>query len=88
MIANARYSGRLTHGTVAEVLSPGAFHPRGVKVRLRDGQVGRVHKINPSVHAADNATSAPAQSNRLTKVQGDGFAHAGEVCCTHVHILT
>jgi len=31
-----------TQGIVAEVLSPGAVHPRGIKVRLTDGTVGRV----------------------------------------------
>ena len=31
-----------TQGVVAEVLSPGGTHPRGIKVRLTDGTVGRV----------------------------------------------
>ena len=31
-----------TQGIVAEVLSPGGSHPRGIKVRLSDGTVGRV----------------------------------------------
>ncbi len=31
-----------TQGIVAEVLSPGGTHPRGIKVRLTDGTVGRV----------------------------------------------
>ena len=29
-------------GIVKEVLSPGVSHPRGIKVRLTDGTVGRV----------------------------------------------
>ena len=29
-------------GIVKEVLSPGASHPRGIKVRLTDGTIGRV----------------------------------------------
>ncbi len=29
-------------GIVKEVLSPGSSHPRGIKVRLMDGSVGRV----------------------------------------------
>ncbi len=33
---------RYTQGIVAEVLSPGSSHPRGIKVRLTDGTVGRV----------------------------------------------
>ena len=35
-------TGRLTPGTVAEILTNAAFHPRGVKVRLTDGTVGRI----------------------------------------------
>ncbi|HUK38777.1 MAG TPA: YwbE family protein [Methanomicrobiales archaeon] len=35
-------SGRMTKGTVAEILTSTSFHPHGIKVRLRDGKVGRV----------------------------------------------
>ena len=38
-------SGRLTEGVVAELLTSSAFHPHGIKVRLTDGQVGRVQSI-------------------------------------------
>ncbi len=38
-------SGRLTRGKVAELLTSSAFHPHGIKVRLEDGQVGRVQNI-------------------------------------------
>lgn len=38
-------SGRLTRGFVADILTNSAFHPHGIKVRLRDGQVGRVQNI-------------------------------------------
>ena len=31
-----------TQGIVAAILSPGGAHPRGVKVRLTDGTIGRV----------------------------------------------
>ncbi len=31
-----------TQGIVQEILSPGSAHPRGIKVRLTDGTVGRV----------------------------------------------
>ncbi len=40
-------TGKLTHGKVAQILTGDAFHPRGCKVRLEDGQVGRVQKIYP-----------------------------------------
>jgi len=38
-------SGQLTDGVVKDVLSPGALHPRGIKVRLADGIVGRVQSV-------------------------------------------
>lgn len=38
-------SGNLTEGIVQDVLTNSATHPHGIKVRLEDGQVGRVKKI-------------------------------------------
>jgi uncharacterized repeat protein (TIGR03833 family) len=38
-------SGRETVGTVKDLLTNSSFHPHGIKVRLTDGQVGRVQKI-------------------------------------------
>ncbi|MGE4374205.1 MAG: YwbE family protein [Methanoculleus sp.] len=38
-------SGRRTRDVVAEILTNSSFHPHGIKVRLRDGQVGRVQEI-------------------------------------------
>ena len=40
-------TGKLTHGKVAQILTGDSFHPRGCKVRLEDGQVGRVQLIYP-----------------------------------------
>ncbi|MGC9435240.1 MAG: YwbE family protein [Methanomicrobiales archaeon] len=37
-------SGRLTRGRVQEILTRSATHPHGIKVRLTDGSVGRVHR--------------------------------------------
>lgn len=39
-------TGRLTEGTVEEILTSSSSHPHGIKVRLRDGQVGRVKKTS------------------------------------------
>ncbi|MGE5297584.1 MAG: YwbE family protein [Acidobacteriaceae bacterium] len=36
---------KLTPGIVAEILTNSSFHPHGIKVRLEDGQVGRVKVI-------------------------------------------
>ena len=38
-------SGKLTRGIVKDILTNSATHPHGIKVRLKDGQVGRVKKI-------------------------------------------
>ncbi len=38
-------SGELTHGIVKDILTSKAIHPRGIKVRLESGQVGRVQHI-------------------------------------------
>jgi uncharacterized repeat protein (TIGR03833 family) len=38
-------SGRRTVGVVKEILTPSAFHARGIKVRLVNGQIGRVQAI-------------------------------------------
>jgi len=40
-------TGRLTRGVVADILTSDSFHPRGIKVRLEDEQVGRVKNILP-----------------------------------------
>ena len=41
-------SGNVVRGIVKEVLTNTSFHPHGIKVRLQDGQVGRVQAIIPS----------------------------------------
>jgi uncharacterized repeat protein (TIGR03833 family) len=38
-------SGKLTAGTVKEILTRSPTHPHGIKVRLETGQVGRVRHI-------------------------------------------
>ena len=38
-------TGKLTEGIVAQLLTKSPYHPHGIKVRLEDGQVGRVKKI-------------------------------------------
>ena len=38
-------SGELTEGEVKAILTNSSFHPRGIKVKLSDGQVGRVQEI-------------------------------------------
>lgn len=42
-------SGKLTDGIVSDILTRSPTHPHGIKVRLKNGLVGRVKQI----HAAD-----------------------------------
>ena len=41
-------TGKLTRGVVKDILTKSANHPHGIKVRLADGQVGRVKAIHVS----------------------------------------
>jgi uncharacterized repeat protein (TIGR03833 family) len=38
-------TGKLTRGIVKDLLTNSPQHPHGIKVRLQDGQVGRVQHI-------------------------------------------
>lgn len=38
-------TGKRTRGVVADILTNSSYHPHGIKVRLRSGEVGRVQEI-------------------------------------------
>jgi uncharacterized repeat protein (TIGR03833 family) len=38
-------SGKKTRGIVKDLLTSASYHSRGIKVRLEDGQIGRVANI-------------------------------------------
>lgn len=38
-------TGKLTRGVIKDILTKSASHPHGLKVRLTDGQVGRVKRV-------------------------------------------
>lgn len=38
-------SGKLTEGTVKDILTNSSTHPHGIKVRLVSGEIGRVKEI-------------------------------------------
>ncbi|WP_443936936.1 YwbE family protein [Pedobacter sp. MW01-1-1] len=38
-------NGNVTYGVVKNLLTSASFHSRGIKVRLEDGQIGRVTEI-------------------------------------------
>jgi uncharacterized repeat protein (TIGR03833 family) len=41
-------TGKLTKGIVKDILTKSPNHTHGIKVRLQDGQVGRVKEILPA----------------------------------------
>ena len=45
-------SGKRTIGIVKDILTSSAQHPHGIKVRLEDGQIGRVQAILSDVAPA------------------------------------
>ncbi|PYI23491.1 hypothetical protein BO99DRAFT_399015 [Aspergillus violaceofuscus CBS 115571] len=58
-------TGRTVSGTIADVLTRGN-HPRGIKVRLTDGRVGRVQSMSAGSggQSADPAALEPAEFSR------------------------
>ncbi|NYT02366.1 MAG: YwbE family protein [Methanosarcinales archaeon] len=48
-------TGKTSRGVVREILTNSPRHPRGIKVRLQDGRVGRVMEILPQ--AQDSSSS-------------------------------
>lgn len=40
-------TGKTTRGVVKDILTNSPVHPHGIKVRLQDGQVGRVKNLWP-----------------------------------------
>ena len=56
-------SGRLTTGQVSEILTRGD-HPRGVKVRLSNGQIGRVQSLSVPSNSPTAAQASPYTNTR------------------------
>lgn len=64
-------TGRETPGVVQDVLTKGN-HPRGIKVRLRDGQVGRVQRMGGGSGDTEAARPTAARfTKRYTDVRAD-----------------
>lgn len=45
VLKNDQRTGKLTEGIVKDVLTKSPTHHHGIKVRLEDGQIGRVKEI-------------------------------------------
>ena len=50
VLKNDQSTGKLTRGVVKDILTNSPHHPHGIKVRLMDGQVGRVKEIAGEAH--------------------------------------
>ncbi|MBE0522757.1 MAG: YwbE family protein [Methanosarcinales archaeon] len=42
-------TGKITQGIVDKILTKSSYHPHGIKVKLKEGQVGRVKEIYSKV---------------------------------------
>ena len=76
--ANQR-TGQLTRGQVADFLTRGD-HPRGIKVRLADGQIGRVQSLatpSSSVTATVAQSSQSSQKSSKASNQQDPAPNLG-----------
>lgn len=60
-------SGELTTGQISEILTRGD-HPRGIKVRLRNGEIGRVQSLSLS---SDPLKAAQAPAHEQTSFVSD-----------------
>jgi uncharacterized repeat protein (TIGR03833 family) len=60
-------TGKLTTGNISDILTRGD-HPRGIKVRLTDGQIGRVQSLAPSheVTPADGTEGSAGDGEQET----------------------
>ena len=71
-------TGDKTYGVVQDVLTRGN-HPRGIKVRLQDGQVGRVQRMGSGIGVGDASASQQQQQSdtrftrRYTDVREDEY---------------
>lgn len=76
-------TGRETAGVVAELLTRGN-HPRGIKVRLRSGQVGRVQRMNgDGAGTAGPSSSGSSEGMAATAAAGSPVAAPSAGRFTH-----
>ena len=53
-------SGKRTVGVVKDILTSSAYHPHGIKVRLEDGQIGRVQAVLAEETGREPTTTSEA----------------------------
>ena len=70
-------TGALTRGIVKDILTKSPTHPHGIKVRLRDGQVGRVQAIIDAVAGFGDGGSPSAASGEMPGPDAGGAGGNG-----------
>ncbi|PYH84585.1 hypothetical protein BO82DRAFT_399416 [Aspergillus uvarum CBS 121591] len=65
-------TGRTVSGTIADVLTRGN-HPRGIKVRLTDGRVGRVQSMSSGI---GGQSADPASATEFASTAGFSWGRA------------
>lgn len=70
-------TGREVQGVVQDLLTRGD-HPRGIKVRLQDGRIGRVQRMaNSSAPSTTNTQQASVQNPQVTLVRNQAQDASG-----------
>lgn len=71
-------SGKLTRGQVSDILTRGN-HPRGIKVRLKDGQIGRVQSLaSAGSSIGDEPVIIPSKENAEARARSTQDDYRGE----------
>ena len=68
-------TGVLTRGRVKDILTNSPQHYRGIKVRLQNGQVGRVHGIIESASSAVAHKTSPTRYELIKNMTFDSMSH-------------
>ncbi|KAF7587641.1 hypothetical protein BBP40_006896, partial [Aspergillus hancockii] len=76
-------TGRTVSGTIADVLTRGN-HPRGIKVRLTDGRVGRVQSMKGGSGAPTTSTTTTTATTAGPLYEGSGSRSAPGMPSQHV----
>nr|OQO24573.1 hypothetical protein B0A51_09730 [Rachicladosporium sp. CCFEE 5018] len=71
-------TGREVQGTVQDLLTRGN-HPRGIKVRLTDGRVGRVQKMSGAAQSAPQVAQAPVSAPTNYRREGAALPSTRDV---------
>lgn len=70
-------SGKLTTGQISEILTRGD-HPRGIKVRLRSGEIGRVQSLSLSSEPFAGAQALPHEQRSFVSEYENSPNNSGE----------